>query len=166
MKALVTFYSRTGTTEQVAGLLADRLCSEGIEVTVAPIRTEKVPGVFSGILQARVSARPTLSQAVADTGGYDLVFIGFPVWAGRPAPAVNSFLSGLKSAAGQKFAPFATCGISGGHQAPLSQVSSHLTGIGCRVVTSRGFWRGNRSAFRQSVDEFAKQALKAAGKAQ
>lgn len=65
MKALVTFYSRTGTTEQVAGLLADRLCSEGIEVTVAPIRTEKVPGVFSGILQARVSARPTLSLCLS-----------------------------------------------------------------------------------------------------
>ncbi len=165
MKALVAFYSKTGVTEGVAGLVADRLKVEGVEVAVTRIETVRPAGLFRGIIQARACARPAIVQPETDVGDYDLVFLGFPVWAGMPAPAVNSFLAGLKGAAGRKFALFATCGARGGHEAPLKVVSGGIAGSGGEVVASSGFWRAERRAFKLPVAEFVRQALEAAGSA-
>ena len=35
--------------------------------------------------------------------GFDMIYIGTPIWAAKPAPAVNSFLSGLEPAAKRFF---------------------------------------------------------------
>ncbi|MGE5485853.1 MAG: flavodoxin family protein [Ignavibacteriales bacterium] len=164
MKALVAFYSRTGTTGRVARLLADRLRSEGVEVTVAQVRTKAALGIIACIRQMMAAACPDLSEPVPDIRGYDLVFLGFPVWANRPASPVNSILRGLASPVGQKFAPFATCGGKDGYKAALSEVSNRLEGIGHKVIASHGFVRRDRpDATRQTVDEFVEQALTAAG---
>jgi len=142
MKALVIFYSRTGTTERVAGLLAERLRSQGVEVTIEPVRTEAKLGIVSCIRQMMAKVNPDLAQPVPDVSGYDLVFLGFPVWADMPASPVNSILGGLKAPGGRRFALFATCGLSEGHKAALSIVTSRLVEMGHEVVAGRGFLRG------------------------
>jgi flavodoxin len=144
VRALVIFYSRTGRTARVAGLLADGLHSEGLEVTVAQMKTRTGQGIISCIRQVMTSANPALALPVPDTKVYDLVFLGFPVWANRPASPVNSILSEIKDAPGPKFALFVSSGSKEGHRAAVHTVSNRLTEMGYEVVAARGFPRGQR----------------------
>ncbi len=162
MKALVTFYSKTGTTARVAGIIGEKLASEGVDVTVKPLKCAREPGFLSGVLQSLLSWRPALSETIADVGEYDIVFFGFPVWAGRPASPINSFLHGLKNAGGRSFAPFATCEAKLGYTGPLKGVSEQVEKMGGVVLATGGFQRGLLQKDQDPAREFAESALGAA----
>jgi multimeric flavodoxin WrbA len=50
--------------------------------------------VYGG-LQAIMGATPLLERARVNLADYDVVIVGTPVWAGRTAPPVRSFLARL-----------------------------------------------------------------------
>jgi flavodoxin len=81
MKVLVTYFTQTGNTRQVAEAI-HRVVT--CEKAVIPI------------------------SELADLEGYDLVFYGFPIQAGHPAKDAAEFFSG--KAAGKKVALFITHG--------------------------------------------------------
>ncbi len=91
MKALVIYYSWKNHTRAVAEVLKEIGGFELRRIEEVIIRR----GVFSHIISA--------IQAIADFSsdlrpynqgleGFDKVFIGTPVWAGNPAPAINTFI--------------------------------------------------------------------------
>ena len=49
---------------------------------------------FLGGMRASLGVKAALLDPLPDLAPYDRVFIGSPVWAGKPAPAVNTFLAG------------------------------------------------------------------------
>lgn len=53
--------------------------------------------------------RPKLMMLEKNAGDYDLLFIGTPVWAFRPVPAMSSFLESV-SLTGKKMALFCCSG--------------------------------------------------------
>ena len=57
-------------------------------------------------------ARPALKGAVKDLDGYDVVFIGYPIWWDAAPRVINTFIEShdLK---GKRLIPFATSGSSG-----------------------------------------------------
>ena len=57
-------------------------------------------------------ARPALAGAMPDVEGYDVVYLGFPIWWNTAPRPVNSFLEQC-DLGGKTVIPFATSGGSG-----------------------------------------------------
>lgn len=124
MKTLVIYYSFDGNTR-----LVSRSIAEAAGADVLELRTEDQPKskgfskYFWGGRQVFMKARPALLPLDKDPAAYDLLFIGTPVWAFAPAPAMSSFLEkgGLK---GKKVAVF--CCSGGGPGRTLDRMAETL----------------------------------------
>lgn len=110
MTARIVVYSLTGTTRSVGRMLADRLGGELSEIRCDRYR----PGAFGfarGILDSLLALRPPVEGPRLGPGD-DLLVIGAPVWAGRPAPPLRSWLAG-RPALPARIGLFVTAGGSG-----------------------------------------------------
>lgn len=58
------------------------------------------------------SARPALADTSADIAGYDVIFVGFPVWWYTAPSIIKTFLEAYDMS-GKVIVPFATSGGSG-----------------------------------------------------
>ena len=101
-KVLVAYFSATGTTAGVAEKLASATGGELYAIVPEKAYT-------SADLD---KARPALKGAVKDLDGYDVVFIGYPIWWDAAPRVINTFIENhdLK---GKRLIPFATSGSSG-----------------------------------------------------
>jgi len=111
MRALVVFYSRTGNTKGVAELIAQELRSDLEELVDKAGRKG-----FLGYLKAGRDAIRKKSTELESlrhwVGDYDMIFVGTPVWASQPAPAVRTFLES-QDLSGKKVALFCTMAAQG-----------------------------------------------------
>lgn len=103
MKALVTYYSETGNTKKVA------------------------EAIFKAI---HIEKELKKVQEVKNTGGFDIIFYGFPVSAHSVPEKAAEFISGLP--AGQKVAFFSTHGSLRGGQLPR-QAFEHALGLAAKL---------------------------------
>lgn len=92
MRDLVVYYSLEGNTKQAAETIARYLNSD-----IIPIRTiKKVPEgsrkFVVGGAQATFGMAPGIEEISIDFDKYDRIILGTPIWAGKAAPAINSFL--------------------------------------------------------------------------
>ena len=90
MKALVAFYSRTGYTKGVGEEIA-RCLNADIDEIIDKKNRSGIRGFLGGVIDALFN-KPTEIVYKSNPEEYDLVIIGSPVWAGRPAPAVKAYL--------------------------------------------------------------------------
>ena len=111
MKALVVYYSRTGNTKHVAEMIAEELKADLEELVDKRGR--------EGFLRYLRSGRDAIREKTTELkslqhqpGDYDLIFVGTPVWASRPAPAVRAFLES-QNLSGKKVALFCTMASRG-----------------------------------------------------
>ena len=92
MRFLVVYYSRTGNTELAATTIAQELTADLIRVE--PIREWKVPWLYLiGGFAAITDKCSPIKPVAMNTDGYDAIFIGSPIWASRPSPAINSYIA-------------------------------------------------------------------------
>lgn len=94
MRILVAFYSMEGNTRLVAGTIAEEAGADILEL--APLRELPSKGIkryFWGGKSAFFRERPKLKPQDVKPEGYDVLFIGTPVWAWTFSPPVNTFLS-------------------------------------------------------------------------
>jgi flavodoxin len=95
MKSLVVYYSLDGHTRQIAEIIAKEAGAELYALT--PAKSTGKAGFakyFLGGMRASFGMKAALKETLPDVSSYDRVIIGTPVWAGKPSPAVNTFLSG------------------------------------------------------------------------
>lgn len=90
-RTLVVFFSRSGTTAQVAEHLA-RALSADLERIVEPTSRSGLRGYVRSLLEARMERVATTAPVARDPGTYDLVVIGTPVWAASMSSPVRSYL--------------------------------------------------------------------------
>lgn len=105
MRTLVAFHSMTGNTRKVGQLLASALNADVAEIVCPAYRR----GPFGALRQAWdifTGASPVIEVA-SSPGDYDLVVAGGPVWAGRPAPPLRSFV--VRYLRDQRVVLFLTC---------------------------------------------------------
>ena len=88
MRTLVVYYSRSGSTAIIAGALA---AAVGATMRELVDRSSHV-GPMGLVLAALTGRSAKLVDADFDVSAYDTVVLLTPVWAGRPAPAANTFL--------------------------------------------------------------------------
>jgi flavodoxin len=126
MKTLVVYFSYSGNSGLVAGVLRDALAAETLELKLSDDKERKglAKYVWGGKM-AFSHARPSLKPYQAAWEDYDLIVIGGPVWAGSLSPALSTFLTETKIA-GKKIALF--CCYGGGKGRFFDQLKALLPG--------------------------------------
>lgn len=92
-KRVVVYYSFEGNTKRAAEQLAEKLGADIVELrTVKEIPRKGIGKFFVGGGQALFKKCPPLRNMENDMGKYEEIILGSPIWAGKCAPAINSFL--------------------------------------------------------------------------
>ena len=116
-KALVVYFSATGTTAKAARTIAE--VTGGTLYEIVPQQAYTSDDLDWNDRQSRSSvemnnpqARPALKDTKLDVAAYDVIFIGYPIWWNQAPRIINSFIEShdLK---GKTLVPFATSGGSG-----------------------------------------------------
>jgi len=118
-KALVAYFSATGTTKGVAERLAGAIGADIVEIKPAKPYTAADLNWHdkqsrSSVEMADRASRPAIADTTADLANYDVVFVGFPIWWYREPSIIDTFVEQNAAAlAGKTIVPFATSGGSG-----------------------------------------------------
>jgi flavodoxin len=113
-KVLIVYYTRTGNTKQMAGIIHRLAGGDCVELkTVDPY-----PSSYDALLeqaQREINSghKPPLDTIIEDINTYDVIFVGYPIWLGTTPPPVVTFLS-EHNFPGKKIIPFCTSGGSPG----------------------------------------------------
>ena len=91
-KVLLVFFSRSGTTAEVAHLIADELECDIEELKESRDRSGGW-GYVRSALGAVLGLRSALRPLARDPADYDLVVIGTPVWSGSVSTPVRTYLA-------------------------------------------------------------------------
>lgn len=115
-KILIAYFSRTGSTEQIATIIQELTGGELHRIETSEPYPEDYNDVLARASQEQQdNARPDLSATIADMDGYDTVFIGYPIWLSDTPMAVLSFLESY-DLSGKTIIPFCTHGGGGSGQ--------------------------------------------------
>lgn len=133
-RILVAYYSRSGNTRVIAGLLQRALNANVFEIRPAdPYPDEYLATVEQARQERDNGFEPTLAARVSDMGRYDTVYLGFPIWGETAPPVIRTFL-GTHDLAGKTLTPFVTHGGYG-----LGNSMSVLASKMPRTMISRPF---------------------------
>lgn len=119
-KVLVTFFSTSGHTSEIAGYIADSLGADKFRITPAdPYDEERdLSPSAKRDKNSRVNiedqddaARPGIADKVDNIADYDIIFVGYPIWFGKAPKIVHTFLE-AHDLAGKTVVTFCTSGSS------------------------------------------------------
>ncbi|MEX6674444.1 flavodoxin [Pseudomonas sp. W2Oct36] len=109
-KVLVAYFTRSGNTKVVAGLLQRAQQADLFEIAPADAYPEDYLGTVEQARRERDSNfEPLLAAHVSNMANYDLIFLGFPIWGETTPPVIRSFLSS-HDLNGKVLVPFITHG--------------------------------------------------------
>lgn len=120
-KALIACFSATVNTAQVAEEPARLENADLFEIEPEiPYTAEdlnfSVKDCRANLEMKDETCRPALVRKAENMEQYDVVFVGTPIWWGREAVIIDTFLD-THNFAGKKIIPFCTSGISGVEEA-------------------------------------------------
>ena|SRR3989344_9573720 len=117
MKALVVYYSRTGTTRKVAEAIASGLKAHNEEIIDKKDRKGPIGYVIAG-KDASQAKGTDISEQKHDLKDHDTIIIGTPIWAWTITPAIRTYLEKNKDVLKKKKLGFyCTMGGSGDKKA-------------------------------------------------
>lgn len=116
-KALVAYFSATGTTEGVAKKIAKASGGKLYEIVPQKAYTSADLNYNNDNCRANKemedeSARPAIKGSVKNMADYDVIYIGFPIWWGTAPRIVDTFVESYDFS-GKTVIPFCTSGGSG-----------------------------------------------------
>ena len=114
MSDLVVDYTRTNTTKNVASIIKDELDADVLEVIDKKNRQGPI-GYLRGGLDAIRSKKTSIEYEDVNFEKYDNIYIGTPVWASKPTPAIMEFIS-QNNFTNKNIILFATMMSSGGEE--------------------------------------------------
>lgn len=140
MKTAIVYYSLTGNTHRVAQAIACVLEQKGEKAIPVRIRPLKEITSFLGqCKEAFLGRKPELYRTLLDLGDFDRVILGSPVWAFKPAPAINTYLDKCSSLEGKEALCFITYGSGAGKGKALEVMERGLRAKGARVAGTMSF---------------------------
>lgn len=115
-KAIVVYFSATGTTEGVARILAtvahaDIMAIEPVQPYTSADLDWTNNQSRSTLEMKNPKSRPAIKTPKKSLDSYDVVFIGYPIWWDLAPTVVNTFIESLQLE-GKMVVPFATSGGS------------------------------------------------------
>ena len=117
MNALVAYFSASGTTAKAAKTLASAAGADLYEIKPAVPYTRADLNWMDKRSRSSVEmndkhSRPALADTAAPVAGYDVIFLGFPIWWYVAPTIINTFLERYDFT-GKTIVLFATSGGSG-----------------------------------------------------
>lgn len=107
---LVAYFSRSGNTRVVAGLIQRAFNGDLFEIRAAtPYPAEYLATVEQARQERDRGDEPALEAKVPDLSGYETIYLGFPIWGESTPPIIRSFLSN-HDLSGKTLIPFVTHG--------------------------------------------------------
>ena len=95
MRAAVVYYSLEGNTRAAAERLAKRLGAKLVEVkTTKAYPTKGLRKFLVGGKDSMAGPTPPIEPVDLDPSAYDLVVLALPMWAGKAAAPMNTFIQG------------------------------------------------------------------------
>lgn len=157
-KTLVAYFSASGVTKKTAEKLAAAANADSFEIIpVQPYTDEDLDWTDkksrSTIEMNDPSSRPAIAEKLENMGGYDIVFVGFPVWWYVEPRIIDTFLDSYDFS-GKTVVPFATSGGSG-----LGKTADNfrkILGKNVTVENGRLLNRASESELRAFVAESIK----------
>ncbi|MCD8140843.1 MAG: NAD(P)H-dependent oxidoreductase [Planctomycetaceae bacterium] len=153
-KSLIVVFSKTGNTRALADMIQARVGCDMFEVrTAKPYPEEYRPTTEIARAEQDNNERPELAEYLDSLDGYDVIYLGFPIWWGTMPMAMFTFLERYDFS-GKTIAPFTTHGSGGASRsnADLRRTVPDATVLPQLVVTG--------SAARNAqgeVDEWLRQ---------
>lgn len=109
-RMLVAYFSRSGNTRVVAGLVHRGLGTDLFEIRPASAYPEDYLETVEQAKQERDRGfEPSLEAKVSNMAVYDTVYLGFPIWGETAPPVIRSFLK-AHDLSGKTLIPFVTHG--------------------------------------------------------
>lgn len=109
-RILVAYFSRSGNTRVIAGVIHRSLNTDLFEIEPA---TPYPEDYFQTVEQAKNErergVKPALKNSVGDISRYETLYLGFPIWGTSVPPVVQAFISS-HNLAGKLLIPFITHG--------------------------------------------------------
>ena len=138
MNALVAYFSASGTTAKAAKVLAKAADADPYEIKPAIPYTRAdlnwmEKGSRSSVEMNDKHSRPALADTDAPVAGYDVIFLGFPIWWYTVPTIINTFLESYDFS-GKTIVLFAT---SGGSGLGKSAAGLRASAPGARIVDGR-----------------------------
>jgi flavodoxin len=128
MKACVIFYSYSGITRSIARNIQKTCGADLIEVQPKETYTS-ITAYTIGCMRARREQGDPVAPEEIDVSSYDLLVIGGPVWAWKPAPPVNGAIKAVKGCDNKKAVLFATCGSQIGETLAIMKKAVETRGV-------------------------------------
>lgn len=153
-KALVLYYSETGTTKTVAQEIQKQLNAdiESIEA-VKPYSGNFQETMQRGQREMQSGETPALKPLKSKIADYDVVFIGYPIWFGTYAMPIATLIK-ENDFAGKKVVPFCTFG-SGGLNTSSDELTKKLPKA--KIQKGYGVRTARVAAAEKELDRFLKE---------
>lgn len=115
-KAIVCYFSATGTTEAVAKRIAAITGADIYEIVPETLYTEADLDWTDSLSRSTIEMhrrdfRPALKDSVADLKDYTVVYLGYPNWWNTHPTLINTFIE-ANNLEGKTIVPFMTSGGS------------------------------------------------------
>jgi flavodoxin len=152
MKTVVVYYSRYGNSRVAAKLIARQL---GAPVHNIEVKRQK--GVFESTFSALFSRRPKIKSMLLNPQDWDMMVLVAPIWVGKPATPVKTFLADTKVGDKRIAAFFSyTTTIPADAAEWLKRVLAHF---GAHLIAVGGYDTSvkNHTVLKQRVWEFLAQ---------
>lgn len=141
-KVLVAYFSATGTTRPLAEYAADILNADLYEIVPEDPYTDADLAYYTNGRADREqndpAARPAITGSVENMAGYDVVFLGYPIWHGQAPRIISTFLESYDFS-GKTIVPFCTSHSSG---IGSSDTNLHSLASGANWLAGRRFAGG------------------------
>lgn len=93
-RSLVVYFSRSGNTRVVAGLIHRGLKTDLFEIRPAmPYPEDYLQTVERARQERDKGIEPALAAKLSNISSYERIFLGFPIWGETAPPVIRSFLS-------------------------------------------------------------------------
>jgi len=155
MKTAVIFYSLDGNCALVAEEIKAQMNADLIRLQTKDDKKRSFIGkMFWGGSMVFSHKKPPLKPYTFNASAYDLIILGTPVWAGTPAPPIETFISEIEIK-GKKIALFVCHG--GGAGKSLEKFKALLDGN--EVIAETDFKypiKDSRENIKQKIADWVK----------
>ena len=135
MKSLVIFYSQSSNTKLAAKTIAEELKADIMRVEEVN-RRSRAGLYFAGGMAAARDKSSDIKPLEINMDDYGRIFLGSPVWAGKPVPAINAFIKNTDFK-GKEVVVFFTAG-GDKFEKTVQNISQKIENSGGKVVGSFG----------------------------
>jgi len=168
MKIGIVYYSRTGSTRYVAKLLEEKIKNKKVDVDLIEIEHVNKPGFFKAGKTSVKQLELPIKNTNFDMKEYDFIVTGTPIWAGRPAPFVKTFMNKAENINSKNASIFLTGSSKIDERSNAKEIiSKDLEKVGLKTIEPTLLLKTKKEKIldgEKGIDNFVKSILNVSSK--